>query len=79
MHLEVTVKNTEIIQGIEAQISSHNLTQNLIMVIVILNHRVEVVYHTQDHQTHKIFLIMALDHNHLTKKETEIVQDNHTW
>ena len=42
-------KNTEIIQSIEAQISSHNLTQNLITVIVILNHPVEVVHQTQDH------------------------------
>ena len=64
--LEVTLGNTEMIQGIEAQINSHNLTQNIITVIVILNHRVEVVHHTQDHQPHKIVLIIALEHNHLT-------------
>ena len=76
--LEVKVENTVIIQAIEAQINSHNLTQNLITVIVILNHRVEVVHHNQYHQTHRTNLIIALDHNQLIIIEMEIVHDDHS-
>ena len=74
------VENTVVIQGIEAQISCHNLTQNLITVIVILNHRVEVVHHIRNRQTHRTTI--ALGHNYSSRPQSphynrmEIAQDD---
>ena len=45
------------------------------MEIVISNHRVEMVHHTQD-PIFKIIYNIILDHNHLTIIETEIVHDD---
>ena len=46
------------------------------MGIVISNHRVEMVHHTQD-QISKAIHNLTLDHNHLNTIETEIVRDDH--
>ena len=48
------------------------------MEIAILDHRVEVVYHTQDYQTHKILPTIMLNHTHLIIENMEIVNDNHS-
>ena len=57
-----------------------------ITVIVILNHRVETVHHTQGPSTLRTNLLITLithiliilDHNPLTVIEMEIVQDDHS-
>ena len=61
-----------------ARANSHNLTRNLKTLIAILNHPVEVVHHTQDHQILWTTLTITLDHGHLTKIGMEFVQDNHS-
>ena len=48
------------------------------MVITIVNHLVEMVHHTRDHKTIKIFQIIVLDYNHLTIAELEIAQGDHS-
>ena len=75
-----------IIQDIEVQRNFHIQIQNPIMVIKNLNHRLELVHHTQDPPTLKTNIIMilithvqkVLDHNPLTKKEMEIIHDNYS-
>ena len=74
------------IQDIEVQRNFHIQIQNPIMVIVTLNHRLELVHHTQDPPTLKTNIIIILithvqiviDHNHFTKKEMEIIHDNYS-
>ena len=45
-------------------------------VIIILNHRVEVVHHTQEHHILRITIIITLDHNHRSIIGMEIVHDS---
>ena len=75
-----------IFQDIEVQRNFHIQIQNAIMVIVNLNHRLELVHHNQDPPTLKTNIIIilkthiqfVLDHNHLTEKEMEIIHDNYS-
>ena len=72
--LAAIAEKKEITQDTELQINSHKITQNPITEILISNHRVEMVHHTQD-QILKIIHNIIADHNHLTITETEIVHD----
>ena len=70
-----------IIEDTGGQINPHIQIQNFIAVIVILNHRVETVHHTQDPPIIKInqlitlitHIQLTLDHNHFITIEMKIV------
>ena len=63
-------------QDTEVHISTPKITQNHIMVIVILNHLAEMVNHIQKQTSTKAQII--LDHNHPIIMEMEIAHNDHS-